>query len=74
MMKMPMPENLNQLRSLLGYLSYYRKFLRDMAKRIRSITFFLKQGVKFVFTNSMETIVRELLAELSTPPVPVNPN
>ena len=45
-----------------------------MAKRIRPITFLLKQGVKFVFTPAMEAIVRELLAELSTPPVLVYPN
>ena len=45
-----------------------------MAKRIRPITFLLKQGVKFVFTPAMEAIVRELLAELSTPPLLVCPN
>ena len=69
-----MPEDLKQLRSLLGGLSYYGKFQRDMAKRIQPITSFLKQGVKFVFTPAMEAIVRELLAELSTPPVLVYPN
>ena len=74
LMKMPMPEDLKQLRSLLGGLSYYGKFQRDMAKRIQPITSFLKQGVKFVFTPAMEAIVRELLAELSTPPVLVYPN
>ena len=45
-----------------------------MAKQIRPITSILKRGVKFVFTPAMETIVRELLAELSTPPVLVYPN
>ena len=45
-----------------------------MAKRIRPITSLLKQAVKFVFTPAMEAIVRELLAELSTPPVLVYPN
>ena len=39
-MKMPMPEELKQLRSLFGSRSYYRRFLRDMP-----ITAFLKQGV-----------------------------
>ena len=72
--KMPMPSDLKQLRSLLGGLSYYRKILADMAKRIRPITSLLKQGVKFVFTPPMETIVRTLLEELSAPPVLVYPN
>ena len=74
LMKMPMPADLKQLRSLLGGLPYYRKLLRDIAKRIRPITSLLKQGVKFVFAPAIETIVRELLAEFSTPPVLVYPN
>ena len=74
LMSMPMPKDLKQLRSLLGGLSYYRKFLPEMAKRIRPITSLLKQGVKFVFTSAMETIVRKLLEELSAPPVLVYPD
>ena len=31
LMKMPIPEDLKQLRSFLGDLSYCRKLLRDMA-------------------------------------------
>ena len=46
----------------------------DKAKRIRPMTFLLKQGVKFVFAPAIEAIVRELHAELSTPPVLVDPN
>ena len=72
--KMSGPKDLKQLRSLLCALSYYRKFLRDMAKRIRPMTSLLKQGVKFVLIPEMEVIVRKLLAELTTPPVLVYPN
>ena len=39
-----------------------------MAKGVRPITSLLKQGVKFVFTPSMEVIVRKLPEELSVPP------
>ena len=45
-----------------------------MVKRIRPITSLLKQGVKFGFTPAIETAVRELLAELFTPPVFVYPD
>ena len=69
-----MPSDLKQLRSLLGCLSYYRKIFADMAKRIGPITSLLKQGVKSVFTPSMENIVRTLLEELSAPPVLVYPD
>ena len=69
-----MPADLKQLSSIMRGRSYSRIFLRHMAKRIRPITSLLTQGVKFVSTPAMETIVRELLAELSTPPVLVYPN
>ena len=72
--RMPMPSDIKQLRSLLGGLSYYRKFLPDMARRIRPITALLKKGAKFDFTPDMEDTVRSLLAELAAPPILVYPN
>ena len=59
---MPMPRDLKQLRSLLGGLSYYRKFLPDMSKRTRPITTLLNKGLKYLFTPSMELIVRDMLS------------
>ena len=38
LMDMTMPLDIKQLRSLLGGLSYYRKILADVAKRVRPIT------------------------------------
>ena len=46
--RMPMPTDIKQLRSLLGGLSHYRKFLPNMARLIRPITALLKKGVAFV--------------------------
>ena len=71
---MPMPTDIKQLRSLLGGLSYYRKFLPDMARHIRPITALLKKGVAFDFTSAMEDTVRALLAELAAPPIVVFPD
>ena len=64
-----MPKDEKQLRSLLGGLSYYRKFLPQMAKRTRPITVLIKKGAASQFTAEMEEIIRELLAELAAPPV-----
>ena len=72
--QMPMPRDVKQLRSLMGGLSYYRRFLKNMAKRVRPVTSLLKKGVPFAFTSEMETIVRELLAELAKPPILVFPD
>ena len=72
--RMPMPRDIKQLRSLLGGLSYYRKFLPNMAKRVRPITALLKKGATCSFTPPMEKAVRALLAELTTPPILVFPD
>ena len=45
--RMPMPTDIKQLRSLLGGLSYYRKFLPNMAYHIRPVTALLKKGAAF---------------------------
>ena len=50
-------------------MGYYRKFLRDLPKRIRPITSLLRKGVNFELTPAMEDIVREILAELTDPPI-----
>lgn len=59
--KMPMPKDIKQLRSLLGGLSYYRKYLPLMSTRIKPIQALMKKKVKYIFTPEMEKIVRELL-------------
>ena len=50
----PMPKDLKQLRSLLGALAYCREPLCDIAKRIRLITSFLRQGVMFLVAPATE--------------------
>ena len=72
--RMPMPTDIKQLLSLLGGLSYYRKFLPNMARHIRPITALLKKGAVFDFTSAIEDTVRALLAELAAPPIPVFPD
>ena len=67
MKEMPMPQNVSQLRSLLGALSYYRRQLPKMAARTRPLNSLLRKGVKFEFTPHHERIVREMLDGLSSP-------
>ena len=71
---MPTPRDIKQLRSLLGGLSYYRKFLPNMAKRVRPIMVLLKKGATFSFTPTMEAAVRALPAELAASPILVFPD
>ena len=66
---MPMPTDAKQMRALMGGVNYYRKHLPSLSKRLRPINAHLRKGVKFAFTPAVEKLVRELLVELTTPPV-----
>lgn len=61
---MPMPTDVKQLRSLLGRLSYYRKFLPNLSKQLRSATALLKRRASFHLSRVMEDTFRGLLAQL----------
>ena len=74
LINMPMPMDVNQVRALIGGTNYYRNFLPDLSKRLRPINSLLRKGVKFAFPPAMEKLVREILAELATPPIMVFPN
>ena len=65
MTKLPMPSNVSQLRSLLGALSYYRKFLPQMSTVTRPLNKLLKKGVKFVFTTEHIEFVQNFIKRLS---------
>ena len=69
----PMPTDVKQVRALMGSINYYRIFLRNRSKRLRSINSLFRKGVKFAFTPDMEKFMREIPAELATPPVLVSP-
>ena len=71
---MPMPTDIKPLRCLLGGLSYYRKFLLNMARRIRLITALLKKGrcVRFHLHNGGYRSCP--LVELAAPPILVFPD
>lgn len=47
MRQLPMPICVSQLRSLVGRVSYYRKFLNNMSAKIPPITALLKRGARF---------------------------
>ena len=72
--RQPMPANISQLRSLLGGISYYRRFLPDLATRLRPIHRLLKRNTPFDFTPDMELLIKAILTDLSNPPVLVFPD
>ena len=69
MSEMPMPQNVSQLRLLLGALSYYKRQLPEIAARTRPLNSLLRKGAKFEFSPHQWRIVLEILNELSSPNV-----
>ena len=55
--EMLMPQNVSQLRSLLGALSYYGRQLPKMAARIQPLNSLLRKGVKLEFSSHHKRIV-----------------
>ena len=66
---MPLPRDIKQLRSLMGGLSYHRRFLKNMAKRVRPVTALLKKGAHFRLHEPHEGDCERTLAELAKPPI-----
>ena len=57
MNELSMSQNVSQLRSLLGALSYYGRQLPKMAARTQPLNSLLRKGVKFDFSSHHERIV-----------------
>ena len=72
--KLPILNNVSELRSLLGGLSYYRNFLPNLSRRLQPITRLLKKDVPFSFDAEMEAVEREILKVLTKRPVLVYPD
>ena len=67
LLQMPMPTSVSALRSVIGGLSYYRRYLPRLSAILKPITALLKKGVKFEFTSENEGILRKLLQQLASP-------
>ena len=52
-----MPNNVSELRSLLGGLSCYLKFLPNLSRRLEAIIKLLNKDVPFSFSAQMETVI-----------------
>ncbi|CAB1118926.1 unnamed protein product [Ectocarpus sp. CCAP 1310/34] len=66
MAKMKMPKTKSELRSMLGSVSYLRKFLPNLARNITDLTALLKKDVHFKFTAHHEQLTKAVLAQLAS--------
>lgn len=63
------PQDVKQLRSFLGLVGYYRKFVRHFTFLARRMTDVLKKGTLFIWTPAHETAFTTLQQALMSAPV-----
>lgn len=50
-MNYPIPTNTKEIKSFLGLIGYYRRFIQDFSKKAKSITNLLKQSQQFIWSD-----------------------
>ena len=58
-LKAPRPENLSQLRSYLGLVNYYHKFLPNLASVVHPLNTLLQLGTKWEWSEKFEKAFKE---------------
>ena len=56
----PQPENVSQLRSFLGLLNYYQRFLPDLATTLHPLNELLQKGKKFVWSSDCQAAFQKV--------------
>jgi hypothetical protein len=68
-LKFQSPVNQKQLRSYLGLVGYFRKFLPNYAHTTQVLTDLLKKNTKFVWTTEAEQAFLDLKSRLASRPI-----
>ena len=65
----PAPTNLHEVRSLVGFLSYYRRFIPQFSEIARPLIHLTEKNVPFVWGSEQEESLRQLKHLLTRAPV-----
>ena len=65
----PTPNNMSDIRSLLGLVGYYRRFVRDLSSIARPMTNLRKKESKFEWSEKCEEAFHTLKERLTSAPV-----
>jgi hypothetical protein len=68
------PTTVRQIRSFLGLVGYYRRFIPDISRIAKPITKLLKKEAKFVWGQKCEDAFHTLRQHLTTAPVLAQPD
>jgi hypothetical protein len=65
----PTPKNVTEVRSFMGLVGYYRRFIKGFSRIASPITSLQKKGVKFEWTSKCEESFRQLKEILTSAPI-----
>lgn len=65
----PQPKNVKDLQSFLGLTNYFRRFIKDYAKKVNSLQALIKKNAEFIFDDRCIQQFHRLKIELTAPPV-----
>jgi hypothetical protein len=68
------PTNVHQVRSFLGLVGYYRRFIWDFSKLMKPTTSLLKNDTKFNWSSRCNEAFKQLKVSLTTAPVLAQPD
>ena len=68
------PTNVRALRSFLGHVGFYRRFIKNFSKIALPLSKLLQKDIDFVFDDSYKQAFDELKAHLISPPILSAPN
>ena len=60
----PVPKNLTELRHFLGYLGYYRRFIRNFSERAAPLNRLMEAGQSFIWTEDCQRAFVDLRSAL----------
>ena len=68
-MKWEAPRNMTEVRSFMGLVGYYRRFMQDFSIVARPLTNLLKKNVQFRWTATCQKSFEKLKEALTTTPI-----
>ena len=72
--KLPSPNSIRAIRSFLGHVGFYRRFIKDFSKISKPLSNLLIKDVSFFFSNECQQAFETLKYALVTAPIMVAPD